>query len=538
MADESVAEVFTKMFAIGQGAATTARIASPGATILTPDEAGVRAALILRGIARIFLLAPDGRRVTARYARPGALVGSLTTAGARGPSLGVDAVTECELLELDRAALRDAAQANGHAAWALVEDLERRLHDSYAGMAANAFGTMRERVARHLLDSASEVAGRGDVVASITQQQLADSVGTVREVVARILGELREEGLVSTSRGQIRIVDLPRFAALLGIWRFVSDPPLAGERRRPRDRAPGRRVRQPVANGLHLLVVDDDPDMPVLLRALLGESLGPVFLDWAPDAATAGRRLRERAHDIVIMDQQLPDGTGVDLVREFAGGDQEVPVIMLTGREERQTDLAAMTAGAVDFIRKSELDGTRLERAVRYALSRQKVLARSRHDSDRSRIEATTDPLTGLGNRRRFDDEFALAVESGRPFALVLADIDGLKDVNDRFGHPDGDRAITAIGAALKRVLRRSDRLCRIGGDEFAAIVMHGSIEAIRKRLETDVSVEIDGVGRITASVGITEHDGTGDGTSVYRAADDKLRLAKGGDSDRNRIGK
>jgi len=91
------------------------------------------------------------------------------------------------------------------------------------------------------------------------------------------------------------------------------------------------------------------------------------------------------------------------------------------------------------------------------------------------RLAASTDPLTGLLNRRAFGERVAQELARGRrtgaPVALLFADVDGFKAVNDRHGHAAGDAALVAITAALSEELRETDSLARIGGDEFAVLL-------------------------------------------------------------------
>ena len=95
----------------------------------------------------------------------------------------------------------------------------------------------------------------------------------------------------------------------------------------------------------------------------------------------------------------------------------------------------------------------------------------------RLRRLALRDELTGLANRRAFlerlEAEIARAVHTGIPFSLILLDLDGLKDLNDTFGHHAGDAALRAFGRALRRAVRAGDLVARIGGDEFAVIGVH-----------------------------------------------------------------
>ena len=100
------------------------------------------------------------------------------------------------------------------------------------------------------------------------------------------------------------------------------------------------------------------------------------------------------------------------------------------------------------------------------------------------RFLADHDPLTRLLNRRAFvdrlDAEVARASRYGRSFALVLSDLDGFKELNDRYGHPAGDQALQIFGSILDGSLRRPDQAFRIGGDEFALLLAEASEEDAR----------------------------------------------------------
>ncbi|MGZ8438405.1 MAG: Crp/Fnr family transcriptional regulator [Candidatus Limnocylindrales bacterium] len=184
-----------------------------GAPIFSATEAMDRTGVILRGIARTHLSSNDGRRLSVRFARPGSMVGSLTDARS---ALSVHAVSPCFVLELSVATLRELILEDGRIGLALVAEIGRRLRDTYSTLASNTFGSMRERVARDLLDVATNSSGSPYPIASITQQGLADCVGTVREVVARVLRDFRNEGLVATTDGCIEILDLDALAAIVG----------------------------------------------------------------------------------------------------------------------------------------------------------------------------------------------------------------------------------------------------------------------------------------------------------------------------------
>ena len=175
----------------------------------------------MSGVVRVFVTAPDGRTMTIRYCRSGALIGvmSLFAAGFTLPAT-IQALVDADVLRLSPSAARTAADRDVRVARAfLAEQSERALNFVYE-IPGSAFATMRQRVARHLLDLASERASgcaRGqELGVPVTQRELADSVGTAREVVVRVLRELRQDGLVRTERDRIVLVDPDRLTRELG----------------------------------------------------------------------------------------------------------------------------------------------------------------------------------------------------------------------------------------------------------------------------------------------------------------------------------
>ncbi len=168
--------------------------------------------LVLAGVARIYVSAPDGRTMTIRYCRSGALIGAVSLFSSRFwlPAT-IQAVTDARLLVLPAARVRQAAERDVRVARVLLDELSERAL-SFLGEIPNAFATVRQRVARHLLDLASDRHTGQGLVAPIGQQELADAVGSVREVVVRVLRELREEGVVRTERRRIVLLEPERLA--------------------------------------------------------------------------------------------------------------------------------------------------------------------------------------------------------------------------------------------------------------------------------------------------------------------------------------
>lgn len=177
-----------------------------GTTIYRAGDAP-RTLLVVRGLLRVYMSSPDGRQVTVRYARRTDVLGIAVLVG--GPAdVGVQTLAESTLHRLDPTTLTGAARSDGRVAWALAEELNRRLYENLHQTAVNAFGSVRQRVALHLLDLASaQQAPGGALVARVTQQELAEAVGSVREVVARVLRDLREAGLVASLADGVQVLD-------------------------------------------------------------------------------------------------------------------------------------------------------------------------------------------------------------------------------------------------------------------------------------------------------------------------------------------
>jgi CRP/FNR family transcriptional regulator len=184
-----------------------------GAVTHREGETAEHLELVVDGLVRAFVTAPDGRTMTFRYCRCGALIGavSMYASGFRMPA-GIQALVRARLLQFSPDVVRRAAHDDPLVAEALLQELADRALAYIHEITGSAFTTVRERIARHLLDLAaqeSRVAGGAHRVLSVavSQRQLADSVGTVREVVVRVLRDLRDAGVISTHPDHIDILD-------------------------------------------------------------------------------------------------------------------------------------------------------------------------------------------------------------------------------------------------------------------------------------------------------------------------------------------
>lgn len=155
-----------------------------------------------------------------------------------------------------------------------------------------------------------------------------------------------------------------------------------------------------------------------------------------------------------------------------------------------------------------------------------------------SEMNAATDPLTGLSNRRVLDARLALALERHTEFALVMADIDHFKKINDTHGHEVGDRALKAFASALRQSIRGEDLACRIGGEEF--VLLLPDFDATRaaqvmQRIRTELPriTQRGGLPAFTVSAGVVDHRHASSGEDLLRLADQLLYRAKSDGRDR-----
>jgi diguanylate cyclase (GGDEF)-like protein len=220
-------------------------------------------------------------------------------------------------------------------------------------------------------------------------------------------------------------------------------------------------------SAVRVLLVDDDEDDLLLTRSMLSDCGEEFVVEWASTPAVGLDKLTTGAYDVALVDHNLGGSTGIELLREACEHGCRIPIIMLTGQPDRETDLRAMHAGAADFLVKGRVNGDLLERAIRYARERHRLL-------EEIHSRSLTDELTGLSNRRAFftlaEQQVRLLHRRGASGLLVYADVDGLKQANDTIGHDAGDRLLVDAAHVLRATFRHSDVVARLGGDEFTAL--------------------------------------------------------------------
>lgn len=191
------------------------RAVVPAGTVATRPGDQPLAYLVDSGLARLYWNVPDGRQATIALVRPNELAGGAVALG-DSPWVFMQVLTESELTILDISRMRRLAAEELEVSAAIATHLAMRVRDAYRLIAVRSLGNIRERVAYDLLDRAAQsqlVVGRLEVRA--TQADLADSIGSSREVMSRALRDLREEGIVETAPGVVRVVHPAGLASIV-----------------------------------------------------------------------------------------------------------------------------------------------------------------------------------------------------------------------------------------------------------------------------------------------------------------------------------
>ena len=282
---------------------------------------------------------------------------------------------------------------------------------------------------------------------------------------------------------------------------------------------------------LNIVLVEDDPDYSLLIQWILAKSKQMTFqfnvktFDVLENSLNA---IDPVSTDLILLDLTLPDSQGIDTFLKVYGQSSEIPIVVLTSLNDDHLALEAVKKGAQDFLIKGELNGNILLKAIRYAVERHRI-----HLS--LKAQALTDPLTRLYNRRGFlalaAQQYKLSRRAQSEFLIVFADVDGLKQINDHYGHAEGDYSILKTAEILKKTFRESDIIARIGGDEF--VILHvdageDNAQGITQRLEENLKEFNQGNTRpyeISLSFGVTYFNPSGAISleDVLKEADEQL---------------
>ncbi len=309
----------------------------------------------------------------------------------------------------------------------------------------------------------------------------------------------------------------------------VPRPP-APERPLPPGIAAGEAPRRP-----RLLVVDDQP---VNVQALYQVFAADHQVLMATSGLQALAVCRDKLPDLVLLDVVMPGMDGYETCRQLKADPQtrDIPVIFVTSHNDVASEVQGLAAGAVDFISKPINPGI-----VR---ARVKTHVTLKLQSDYLRQLAFVDGLTGVANRRYFDErlisETRRAARSGSAQSLVLLDVDYFKNFNDHYGHQAGDDCLRRIALALRDGLQRpGDFVARYGGEEFVVLLpetdLAGALQLCERLHQCITGLAVahvtsqlpDKVVSLSMGAATALGGGPGDGSGLLALADGQLYAAK-----------
>jgi len=232
-----------------------------------------------------------------------------------------------------------------------------------------------------------------------------------------------------------------------------------------------------------ILVVDDTKANLVAIQVLLK----PIDVDII--TANSGERALQAAQEnedhiaLILLDVQMPEMDGFEVARLLHGNEKtrSLPIIFITANQDEAHIEEAYLAGAVDYIQKPIRKTALLSKvsvfldlwSLRFGLEQE--IEHRRAAEHRVEHLATHDPLTNLPNRRGLYEELNELIYRSRRYryssAVIYVDLDGFKNVNDHFAHEAGDRLLTQVAANFKKIVRQTDSVARIGGDEFIVLI-------------------------------------------------------------------
>ncbi len=260
---------------------------------------------------------------------------------------------------------------------------------------------------------------------------------------------------------------------------------------------------------MKILIAEDETVSRRLLRTVL-ESWGHKVIETSDGIAAWEFLQQKETVEMAVLDLTMPGIDGIEVCRRVRKNQDSTPIyiILLTAQSGKQSVIRGLEAGADDYITKpfdhDELrarvnSGSRiigLQKSLEQRVKElEKALAELNTAQESLRNLSLTDELTGLYNRRGFftlaEQHIKASLRSGNEISLIYSDMDGLKIINDTFGHETGSEAIKQTANILQQTFRASDIIARIGGDEF--VILESQIPSSGfgtgvKRLEDNIS--------------------------------------------------
>lgn len=282
-----------------------------------------------------------------------------------------------------------------------------------------------------------------------------------------------------------------------------------------------------------VLVADDDSQFRSLL-VRRAKKIGLSVME-VEDGEQAFEALEQERFDLVVSDLYMPGHTGLEVIQRARELDPDVHSIILTASATVETAIEALRSGVYDYLTKPLETLSDFDMTVRRALEHAHLLRENRRLFAEVQRLAVTDGLTGLYNRHKLDEALAIEFERARryhrPLSIIMLDLDGLKAINDTYGHPAGDAALKLVANAIRNSIRRVDMPARFGGDEF--IILLPEVERdialqIAERICSKIQPSEEQKDMFSVSGGVAQlRDDHASAEDFVRSADQALYRAK-----------
>jgi diguanylate cyclase (GGDEF)-like protein len=272
-----------------------------------------------------------------------------------------------------------------------------------------------------------------------------------------------------------------------------------------------------------LLLVEDDDLAAKRLFEMLSRPEGTRFdISRVPCVEEALVKLQDESYDVMLIDLSIDEAYDLDSLLRARVATLSVPIVVLTYQRDEEVAIKAARAGAQDYLTKGEVTPELISRTLLHAIERHRMLRELNEAKQRQRFLATHDSLTELPNRYSFMAQLSSALADAQrndtELAVMFLDLDGFKTVNDNLGHAVGDELLCDVARRLQSMIRKSDMVARVGGDEFLAYVRNSkdapgpALIAEKIREEIEKPYHLAGCEYwISASIGISSYPRDGD---------------------------
>jgi len=312
---------------------------------------------------------------------------------------------------------------------------------------------------------------------------------------------------------------------------------------------PSDEVAESTVNPFRILLVDDQPMIHEALRRMLADA-DDIELHYCREGTEAVKMASDLHPSVILQDLVMPDIDGLMLVKFYNANEitRDIPVIVLSSKEDAKTKAEAFSVGANDYLVKLP-DQIELLARIRYHAKAYAALLERNAALKELKLISITDGLTKLFNRRHFDElfdvEWKRSIREQHAISLIMIDIDHFKQFNDNYGHQAGDDCLVEVAKALQSAAKRpADTAARYGGEEFIVILANtdekGALTLAENIRQAVVALNIahdhsSAADHVTVSLGVASEIPSTDSPAerLLKAADQALYQAK--EAGRNR---